>query len=271
MMCPAPPISGAISMPTRGIAMRTTSAVVAATAAALVAGALLGAPSATAVADTTAPVVKRVDVRPETVGLYKDRASRVTVRVRVTDDVGVDEVVAGLLSERDEDAGQEFPLELMSGTPQDGVWGATLFTDKREVTGLWAGYAVAQDAAGNESPLDETTRFDEFWVKRNTMIRGFNVREPAVKGSYLRMSGRLLRLDPVRGYVGYRDKVIHVLFRAKGSPTLVKVGEIRTSATGSFANTRRFRARTDGTWLVLFNGTSNYLPEVSHRDFVDVT
>src|SRR5687767_8796398 len=101
MMCPAPPVSGAISTPTRGITMRTTSAfVAAAAAAALVAGALLGAPGAAAVVDTTAPVVKRVDVRPETVGLYKDRATRVTIRVRVTDDVAVDFVGAALVSER---------------------------------------------------------------------------------------------------------------------------------------------------------------------------
>lgn len=252
--------------------MRTTFAVLATTtAAALALTAMFAAPSSAAVDDTTAPVVKRVDVRPETVGLYKDHPTRVTIAVRVVDAVGVDEVVGGLLSERDDDAGQEFPLELISGTPQDGIWGTTLFTDKREVTGLWAAYAVARDAAGNESPLDETSRFDEFYVKRNTMIRGFNVREPAVKGSYLRMSGRLVRLDPTRGYVGYRSKTIHVLFRAKGSATLVKMGEITTSDTGSFANTRRFRAERDGTWLVLFNGTSNYLGEVSHRDFVDVT
>lgn len=249
----------------------TSAALAAATAATLVLTALLASPSSAAVDDTTAPVVKRVDVRPETVGLYQDRATRVTIAVRVTDDVGVDEVRAALLSSVDQvasfDAGQ---LELRSGTAQDGIWGTTVFADKRDLTGLWVGIAGAWDAAGNQS--DQTSPpYDEFFVKRNTMFRDFNVREPAVKGSYLRMSGRLVRLDPIRGYVGYRNKVVHVLFRAKGSATLVKVGEIRTSDTGSFANTRRFRAQRHGTWLVVFNGTSNYLPEVSHRDFVDVT
>ena len=250
--------------------MRTTSVALAATtAAALAMTALLASPTSAAVDDSIAPKIKRVDVRPETVGLYKDRATRVTITVRVSDDVGVDEVRAALVSPVDSaspfDAGR---LELLSGTAQDGLWGTTVFADKHDVTGLWFGIAGAWDAAGNQA--DESSEFDEFFVKRNTMIRGFNVREPAVKGSYLRMSGRLLRLDPARGYVGYRDKVIHVLFRATGSSTLVKVGEIKTSDTGSFANTRRFRAQRDGIWLVLFNGTSNYLPEVSHRDFVDV-
>jgi hypothetical protein len=194
--------------------------------------------------------------------------------VRVTDDVGV-ELVEVALRNIPRPGGpsfyDDFDASLESGTPQDGIWRFSMPVDKYTATGKWVGELVAAYSSGGTATLPDAGTHDEFWVKRNTMIRGFNVREPAAKGSYLRMSGRLLRLDPVRGYVGYRDKVIHVLFRAKGSPTLVKVGEIRTSATGSFANTRRFRARTDGSWLVLFNGTSNYLPEVSHRDFVDVT
>ena len=252
--------------------MRTTSAVLAATtAAALALTALLTAPTASAaVADSTAPVVKWVDVRPETVGLYKDRATRVTIAARVTDDIGATAVAAALVSARAAGATQEFALKRLSGTAKDGIWGITVFTDKGEVTGLWAGVAVAWDAAGNESPSDETAPLDEFWVKRNTIISNFNVREPAVKGSYLQMSGRLLRLDPLKGYIGYRNEAIHVLFRAAGSATWVKVGEITTSDTGSFANTRRFRAVRDGTWVVVFDGTTLHLPEVSHRDFVDV-
>lgn len=251
--------------------MRTTSAALAAlTAAALASGALLTAPTAAAVEDTTAPVVKRVNVRPDTVGLYKGRRSRVTIEVRVTDDVGVTDVTAATISDRDEDASSEGPLELISGTPQDGIWGVTLFARNTEVTGSWVGVAVASDAAGNESPLDETTKFDEFWVKRNTIIRGFDVSEPAARGSFLRMSGRLVRLEPGQGYVGYRNKTMHVLFRAKGTATWVKVGQVTTSSTGSFANSRRFKARRDGTWVVVFDGTRNYLFEASHRDYVDV-
>ena len=251
--------------------MRTSSAVLAAaTAAAVAVGVLLTAPTAAAVTDTAAPVVKRVNVRPETVGLYKGRDSRITVAVRVTDDVGAEEVFIGLVSDRNAAATQEFELELVDGTPQDGLWGATLFTDNTTVTGLWSGLAVAIDAAGNESPLDENSKFDDFFVKRNTIIRGFNVREPVAKGSFIRMSGQLVRLEPGQGYVGFRNKTMHVLFRAKGTSTWVKVGEVTTSSTGSFANSRRFKARRDGVWVVVFDGTRNYLPEASHRDFVDV-
>lgn len=249
---------------------RTLATLAAATAAGVVATALIGSPGAAAAADTSAPVVKRVNVRPETVGLYKGRTSRITVVARITDDVGVTEAFVGLVSDRDEDATQEFELERVSGTPQDGLWGVTVFSDNATTTGLWAGLLVGVDAAGNESALDDTSPYDEFMVKRNTMIRDFNVREPATKGSFLRMTGRLVRLEPGRGYVGYRNKTMHVLFKAAGTRTWVKVGEVRTSATGSFANTRRFRARKDGTWLVVFDGTSNYLAEASHRDYVDV-
>ena len=252
--------------------MRTSSAALAAaTAAALIAATLLTAPTASAAVDGTPPVVKWVNVKPETVGLYKERTSKITIRVRVTDSDGVDEVVAGLLSARDQNADSgPIPLKRLSGSATDGIWGTTASTDKREVTGLWAGFAVAWDTAGTESADDETAPYDEFRVKRNTMIQGFNVREPATKGTFIRMSGRLVRLDPERGYVGYRNKTMHVLFRAKGSSTWVKVGEVTTSSTGSFANSHRFRARRDGVWAVVFDGTVNYLPEASHRDFVDV-
>ena len=249
---------------------RRLASVTAATVAAFVATTFLGPAGAGAAVDTSDPVVKRVNVRPETVGLYKGRTSRITVVARIVDDVGVTEAFVGLVSSRDESATQEFELERLSGTPRDGLWGATLHSDNATPTGPWAGVVVATDAAGNESALDATTPADEFMVKRNTMILDFNVREPATKGSFLRMTGRLVRLDPARGYVGYRNKTMHVLFKAADSRTWVKVGEVRTSTTGSFTNTRRFRARKDGTWVVVFDGTSNYLGEVSHRDYVDV-
>jgi hypothetical protein len=110
---------------------------------------------------------------------------------------------------------------------------------------------------------------DDFSVKRNTDIRDFNVAEPVTRGATIRMFGRLLRLDPAAGYVGYGGKTVRVLFRPAGTSTWVSRGTVTTSSQGYFTNSRTFRAWRDGAWKVQFDGTVNYLPETSRADYVD--
>ena len=84
------------------------------------------------------------------------------------------------------------------------------------------------------------------------------------------MYGRLLRLNPARGYVGYQGKAMSVLFRPTGSRTWVLRGTVTTNSGGYFANFHTIRAWRDGIWKVRFNGTASYPPEGSRGDFVDV-
>ena len=253
---------------------------VAATAVALIGSSAVVAQSASA--EDAAPVIVAVDARPETVGLYGSGSTQVTVDVQVTDDVAVSSVQVKLLAAPrigDDDMPPDQALasaSLVIGTVQNGTWRATIFMDKRDVTGHWSTEIGVRDSTENGAfaghVYDEhysVPPVDDFWVKRNTWIRGFNVYEPVTRGATIRMTGRLLRLDPAVGYVGYRGKAIRVLFRAVGSTTWQNRGTVTTNSAGYFTNSRTFRAWRDGVWKAQFLGTVNYLPETSPGDYVD--
>lgn len=255
-------------------------AVVSPTIALLAAVSVVTAPGVSA---DEPPEIVSVDARPEPVGLYKAGSTQVTVDVHVTDDAAVASVQVSLLAAPrpgDDDIPPDEAAAsavLASGTAQDGTWRATIFLNKRNATNLWSTEVGVRDSAENGAfaghvydEIYSVPPVDDFYVKRNTIIQGFNVAEPATRGSYIRMYGRLMRLDPGLGYVGYRNKTIHVFFRAAGTATWESRGTVSTGSRGYFSNSRTFRARRDGAWRVQFNGTSNYLAETSRGDFVDV-
>lgn len=225
-------------------------------------------------ADSSPPVVVSIDARPEPVGLYASRESRVVVDVVATDDVAVTRVdifIAPTFSGAGDDTGN-MDATLVRGTPQSGTWRAVFGTPSvsvaDRVSGRWLAGVGIEDAAGN-SDGTSPEEWDYFYVKYNTMIRSFNVAEPVTSGSFIRMYGQLVRLDESGVYVGYSDKPIQVLFRPAGSTTWRDRGTIRTNSLGYFANFHSFKAYRDGVWKVRFGGTVNALPETSHGDLVD--
>jgi hypothetical protein len=216
------------------------------------------------------------------VGLYASGSSPVVVDVDISDDVKVDSVRVTLVAiprPGDDDVPPDeatAQASLVSGTPQEGTWRATIVLDRHSVTGAWVSEVGVRDSGSNGAfagrVFDEGYQvdpIDEFAVKRNTVIRGFNVGEPVSRGSYVRLYGRLLRLDPASGYVGYRGKTVQVLFRPAGSTTWNLKGTATTDSRGSFTRTGTFRAYRDGVWKVTFAGTDRYLPETSSGDYVD--
>jgi hypothetical protein len=256
-------------------------AVVASTAVALISASVVVAPAALAVDED--PVIVSVDARPDPVGLYKSSSTTVNVDVVITDDVAVSSVAVEIMKAPrlgDDDVPPDHAAAsatLVSGTEQNGTWRATMLLDKTALTGTWSTEVGVRDSAENGAfagrVYDEgysVEPVDDFAVLRNTMIRGFNVAEPATRGSYIRMSGRLVRLDPAVGYVGYGGKTIRVFFRAVGSGTWQQRGTVTTTRAGYFSNSHTFVAREDGSWRVRFDGTATYLPETSHTDYVDV-
>jgi hypothetical protein len=256
-------------------------AVVASTAVALIAGSVVVAPAALAVDED--PVIVSVDARPEPVGLWKTNSSQVSVDVVITDDVAVNEVKVEIVKAPrlgDDDVPPDRAMAmatLVSGTAQNGTWRATMFLTKFDIPGVWSTRVSVRDTAENGAfaahAYDEgysVPPVDDFSVLRNTMIRDFNVAEPATRGSYIRMSGRLVRLNPSSGYVGYGGATIGVYFRPAGTKAWQKKGSVTTTSTGNFTNARTFRAGQDGAWRVVFAGTATYLAETSHADYVDV-
>src|SRR5687767_13660863 len=231
-------------------------AVVASTAVALTCASVVVAPAAMAVDED--PVIVSVDARPEPVGLWKTSSSQVSVDVVITDDVAVTEVKVEIVKAPrlgDDDVPPDrasATASLVSGTAQNGTWRATMFLTKFDIPGVWSTRVSVRDTAENGAfaahAYDEgysVPPVDDFSVLRNTMIRDFNVAEPATRGSYIGMSGRLVRLNPSSGYVGYGGATMGVYFRPAGTKAWQKKGSVTTTSAGYFTNTRTFRAWQD--------------------------
>jgi hypothetical protein len=258
--------------------MRRPLAAVCVTSA-LVLGAAAGTPAASA---DEAPVITSVDARPETVAISAGGSTQVTVDVGVIDDVAVASVTVRLLAKPrlgDDDVPPDraqAAASLVAGTAQDGVWRATIFLDRRDVPGAWSTEIGVRDSAENGAFAghvhDEhysVPPVDDFFVKRDTRISGFNVAEPVSRGAYVRMQGRLLRLAADGRYVGFAGKEVRVWFKPAGSTTWRLRGTVTTGARGYFSNSRVFRAWRDGVWRAQFAGTDAHLAETSRGDVVD--
>lgn len=130
-------------------------------------GILLASPPAVAAADTTAPTLEGITLSTNAVSVSGVDLVPVTVAVRLADDTGV--VVGGqaedaqlpnvLLEGEFDGRPRSEPVELAhtSGTPQDGVWSATV-----QVPSTWDGHweisrVQAMDDAGNQLRVDPRT------------------------------------------------------------------------------------------------------------------
>jgi hypothetical protein len=240
--------------------MRTSrTAVLAAAAGTLVLGlvSVAGPAGATVVAsaDTVAPVLRAVNVTPEPVVLRQDRVSTITFKVRATDDVGVTAVEAIVVSARNDDDGGPLKLHRVSGTAQDGIWAGSVVVDSGLTTGRWAATAVVVDKAGNESALDESTRFDEFLVRHHAKFADVKATpRSARKGSKVRLTGTLTRLNAKDKYVPYAGQRVSVQFRAKGTSAWVRVSSVKTGAKGTFS--RSVAVSKPGTFRVVVAATN---------------
>ena len=109
---------------------------------------------------------------------------------------------------------------------------------------------------GEDHPGEDISVTREFYVKRNTMMPTFNASpEPVRKGSPVKVAGRLARLNPDVGYVGYGGSTISVYFKPVGGSWTLQ-GSATTDSNGCWS--RSFTASEDGTWQARFVGTSNH-------------
>ena len=238
--------------------------------AALLASAL-GTPSAGAVslpAQSHGVRLPGMTATPTTVVLYRSKSTRVDFRI---DGFPSDSSPYGLEACYNycEPPSTDGRVIYTSITRVDAdSYAASLEFDKRHQTGTWYSYYTALVPIG-----DEETDFLEapgplLQVKRNTMMPAFNASpEPVRKGSSIRTAGRLTKLWPDVGYVGYGGKTIDVYFKPVGGTWTLK-GSATTDSNGFWS--RSFTASEDGSWQARFKGTSNYHRETSHSDYVDV-
>ncbi len=155
-------------------------------------------------------------------------------------------------------------LELESGTGTDGTWIGDIKFDNSDYTGR---HLIVTDLF-NPAPGVDGGPDRRFYVKRNTIMPVFNAYPEHVRqGSAIRVHGRLVKLWPDFGYVGYRGKTIDVYFKPIGGDWTLQ-GSATTDRNGDWS--RNFTASADGTWQARFKGTSNYHRERSRYDYVDV-
>ena len=160
--------------------------------------------------------------------------------------------------------------ELREGTGFKGKWAGEAKFYKHTKPGRYELTFSQEVAVGEEDDEQEYTQYTTrtFYVKRNTMMPSFNAApEPVRRGTSVKVSGRLTRLNPSVGYVGYGGKTVNMYFKPVGGTWTMK-GSATTDSHGSWS--RSFTASEDGSWQARFKGTSNYHRETSHSDYVDV-
>ena len=160
--------------------------------------------------------------------------------------------------------------------PDDSQWGYMRMQSGSHYSGTWVGSAAFDKFATTgryelrmvDAALGQQYAAGRFHVKRNTMMPAFNASpEPVRKGSPVKVAGRLTKLWPDIGYVGYGGKAIDVYFKPVGGSWTLK-GSATTDSNGCWS--RSFTASEDGSWQARFKGTSNYHRETSHSDYVAV-
>ena len=240
--------------------------------AALAATVLAPGATASAMHPGDAPVVRSAAVGPGTAVLLRTGPTVLTAEVDVADDVAVEQVLASLHRDRDRADGstgvpwaQSISLGRFTRVPGTSTWRARAYVDQDTPTGRYRLRVVAFDVDGGAGDADGLA---PTYLKRNTRMPAFDAgRGPVAQGDPLTVGGRLTRLSPRHGYVGYVGKAVDVWFRPVGGAWSL-VGRASTGADGRW--THAFRATVDGTWQARFAGTSHHHAQASGTDAVDV-
>ncbi|WP_433721107.1 hypothetical protein ACQP2Y_37965 [Actinoplanes sp. CA-051413] len=200
-----------------------------------------GPAGAAPAADTTPPELKSIELSRSAVTVSGLQTVMIDVRVRLTDETGVEPTSDGV--------GGSFPyvaldatpnnfaeLELTEGTPQDGTW-----TGQVAVTSAWQGtvrvkHVAAYDKAWNLLDVDPDTVIDPVAVQVTSSHRpGIDMTfpEPATRGKPIVMTVRVWDTDTGRPWanaplvIGNDNGCVESGFRVNG----------RTGSTGTFRRT----------------------------------
>ncbi len=135
------------------------------------------------------------------------------------------------------------------------------------LTGAWV--AEAQTWAGPTAVHPSSFLDATFHVKLPTALKVDASPEPAAVGEALTVTGSLTHYSPSsKKYTAYPSKKVDVYFDPAGKAPRAKVGSVTTNAKGGF--TKRFTAKTTGTWSAQFAGTASYAAVRSAGDTVAV-
>ena len=207
-------------------------------------------------------------VEPEIVVLYRSGPSQAGVRL---DDLGSAYRLTTWLECFDCPSSYSYPTSDSSYPPlrqvDEDSWAGTITFAPTAPTGRWiSAYYAGQHDAHPEDPDPLEERGVWLQVKRNTML-SFNAAPEEVTDSTIALGGRLTRMTPDQGYVGYAGKTLTVQFKPRGG-TFADHSTVTTDSTGRFG--KHVSASGDGTWRVRFAGTGHHHRETSRHDYIDV-
>ncbi|WP_422743587.1 hypothetical protein ACN27B_04275 [Micromonospora sp. WMMD754] len=176
-------------------------------------GLVAGAPAASAAADQAPPVLAGITVSPDAVSVSGVDLVPVTVSAHLTDETGVEPsgemdgsnlpaVTLLRAAGADATASQSAELSLTSGTPQDGVWSATI-----QVPSTWDGEwevsrLVAVDSAANRLDVDPPASADTRLAVTGTHKPAVTMRfapDPLAGDGPLTVEGRFYDEDTGKG------------------------------------------------------------------------
>jgi hypothetical protein len=200
-----------------------------------------GPAGAAPAADTTPPELKSIELSHTAVTVSGLQTVMLDVRVRLTDETGVEPTSDGVggtlpLVAFSETLNNFAALELTEGTPQDGIW-----TGQVAVTSAWQGtvrvrHVAAYDKAWNLLDIDPDTVIDPATVQVTSSHRpGIDMTfpEPAKRGKPVVMTVRVWDTDTGRPWpnaplvIGNDNGCVESGFRVNG----------RTGSTGTFRRT----------------------------------
>ncbi|MGQ0625847.1 MAG: hypothetical protein ACT4PP_14510 [Sporichthyaceae bacterium] len=220
-------------------------------------------------ADTATPVISEVAITPVEVALAgrNSGTTPVAISIRVIDASAVDRVVAGLY-DRAAIKGRAVELRRVTGTAQDGVWAAEARVPNVAERGTWQVRAFAVDVLNNSTDPDAVIA--TFGVHHATRFQAAAIGPRAAKaGEELAVAGVLQRFRPGIGWVGYRERMVRLEFRAKGGKEFVAVAGSRTAKDGS-VSFEKVTPTQGGAWRVTFAGNSGYSASRSGADPVAI-
>lgn len=250
--------------------LRTSAA--ATLAATLAGGAVVGlAGPATAATDKVAPkIVSASLLTDEIVVPAAGFSDKVNFTVRVTDNVGVKDVLLGVFRRGELvklPTGEDFVFGMRrtGGTARDGVWKSWVRQDVALAVGSYTLRVLAFDAAKNQS---DVVKVGTYQARYNTKVALDVADRSVAKGEALALSGSLRRVSPT-GWQGFAAQKLVVQFREAGTTTWTRVGRVYTGALGTFASDK-FTAAKAGSWRVVFAGDTKTVAATSQARKVTI-
>ncbi|MER6505601.1 hypothetical protein ABT158_02260 [Nonomuraea sp. NPDC001636] len=202
--------------------------------------------------------ISGANVTPDPVQLVKGKDTKVTVEASVKD---AGTVSAKLVSDT---TSEYYDLGELAKESDNYYRGVTYFTDDT-TEGAWTLEVYATRSGQTlkgEASFSVVAPTGGASKKAKTRVT-ISAPNKVAKGRAFKVYGKVYR-----GAKAYKNKIVEVYFKAKGTKTYKFMGYAKATSTGKYSKT--FKAKKDGYFQVKVPGTSKTRTSLSPQEFVDV-